>query len=130
MYLLKKNELILTVSDKLKKAKMSFKIENRKVIEDVIRDLESASKGDMWKEFELRFQEVHSDFYDKLNKLFPNLTPNELKLCAFLRLNMSTKDIAAITFLTVNSINIARHRLRKKLDMDKDESLIVFLTSL
>lgn len=130
MYLLKKNELILSVSEKLKKAKMNFKTENRKMVEDVIRDLESASKGDMWKEFELRFQEVHTDFYNKLNELFPNLTPNELKLCAFLRLNMSTKDIAAITFMSVNSINIARHRLRKKLDMDKDESLIIFLTSL
>lgn len=130
MYLLKKNELILTVCDKLKKAKSSFKLENRAMVEDVIRDLESASKGDMWKEFELRFQEVHSDFYDKLNRLFPNLTPNELKLCAFLRLNMSTKDIAAITFLSINGINIARHRLRKKLNMDKDESLIIFLSTL
>jgi tetratricopeptide (TPR) repeat protein len=127
MYLLKKNELILIVTDKLKKAKMSFKVENRKVVEDVIRDLEMASKGDIWKEFELRFQEVHSDFYNKLNELFPSLTPNELKLCAFLRLNMSTKDIAAITFLSVNSINIARHRLRKKLNIDQDENLIVFL---
>jgi len=130
MYLLKKNELILNVTDKLRKSKMGFKVENRKVVEDVIRDLETASKGDFWKEFELRFQEVHSDFYNKLNELFPNLTPNELKLCAFLRLNMSTKDIAAITFLSVNSINIARHRLRKKLNIDQDENLIVFLSSL
>ncbi len=121
--------MILNVSDKLKKAKMSFKVENRKVVEDVIRDLEASSKGDFWKEFELRFQEVHSDFYHKLNELFPNLTPNELKLCAFLRLNMSTKDIAAITFLSINSINIARHRLRKKLNIDQDENLIVFLSS-
>nr|NQU93966.1 hypothetical protein [Bacteroidota bacterium] len=130
MYLLKKNELILTVSDKLKKARLSFKVENRKVVEDVIRDLETASKGDTWKEFELRFQEVHSDFYEKLNELFPTLTPNELKLCAFLRLNMSTKDIAAITFLSVNGINIARHRLRKKLNIEQEENLITFLTSL
>ena len=130
MYLLKKNELIHSVCDKLKKAKMSFKVENRILVEDVIRDLESASKGDIWKEFELRFQEVHSDFYKKLNELFPNLTPNELKLCAFLRLNMSSKDIAAITFLSVNSINIARHRLRKKLNIEQEENLIIFLSGL
>ncbi len=130
MYLLRKNELILSVTDKLKKAKMSFKLENRKLVEDVIRDLEAASKGDIWKEFELRFQEVHSDFYKKLNEMFPDLSPNELKLCAFLRLNMSTKDIAAITFMSVNSINIARHRLRKKLNIEQDENLITFLSSL
>jgi len=130
MYLLRKNELILMVTDKLKKAKLSFKLENRKLVEDVIRDLESASKGDIWKEFELRFQEVHSDFYKKLNEMYPDLSPNELKLCAFLRLNMSTKDIAAITFLSVNSINIARHRLRKRLNIEQDENLITFLSSL
>lgn len=130
MYLLKKNELIHLVTDKLKKAKMSFKTENRVLIEEVIKDLEAASKGDIWKEFELRFNEVHSDFYKKLNEMFPNLSPNELKLCAFLRLNMSSKDIAAITFLSVNSINIARHRLRKKLNIDQEENLIMFLLSI
>jgi len=130
MYLLRKNELILMVTDKLKKAKLSFKLENRKLVEDVIHDLESASKGDIWKEFELRFQEVHSDFYKKLNEMYPDLSPNELKLCAFLRLNMSTKDIAAITFLSVNSINIARHRLRKRLNIEQDENLITYLSSL
>jgi DNA-binding CsgD family transcriptional regulator len=109
---------------------MNFKVENRKVVEDVITELESASRGDTWKEFELRFKEVHSDFYKKLNELYPNLTPSELKLCAFLRLNMSSKDIAAITFLSINGINIARHRLRKKLNIDQDENLITFLSSL
>lgn len=130
MYLLKKNELIHLVTDKLKKARLSFKVENRALIEEVIKDLDAASKGDIWKEFELRFNEVHSDFYKKLNEMFPNLSPNELKLCAFLRLNMSSKDIAAITFLSVNSINIARHRLRKKLNIDQDENLITFLLSI
>lgn len=130
LFLLKKNELIHNVSDKLKKVRMNFKVENRKVVEDVIHELESASKGDTWKEFELRFKEVHSDFYKKLMELYPNLTPGELKLCAFLRLNMSSKDIAAITFLSINGINIARHRLRKKLNIEQDENLITFLSSL
>lgn len=130
LFLLKKNELIHNVSDKLKKVRMNFKVENRKVVEDVISELEAASKGDTWKEFELRFKEVHNDFYKKLNQLYPDLTPGELKLCAFLRLNMSSKDIAAITFLSINGINIARHRLRKKLNIEQDENLITFLSSL
>ena len=130
MYLLKKNELIVNITEKLKKAKNSFKPENRKIADDVIRELEMSSTTDTWKEFELRFQEVHSDFYDKLNKGFPDLSPNELKLCAFLRLNMSTKEIAALTYLSVNSINIARHRLRKKLNIEHDENLITYLSQL
>lgn len=130
MYLLKKNELIVNIIEKLKIAKLEFKPENRKIADDIIRELESSSTKDTWKEFELRFMDVHSDFYDKLNNLFPDLSPNELKLCAFLRLNMSTKEIASITYLSVNSINIARHRLRKKLNIEQEENLITYLSQL
>nr|NQU93192.1 tetratricopeptide repeat protein [Bacteroidota bacterium] len=130
LYLLKKNEFILNISQKLKKARFVFKQDGRKVAEEIIRDLEINLSTDSWKEFEVRFQEVHSDFYKKLIDNYPDLSPNELKLCAFLRLNMSTKEIAAITYLSANSINMARYRLRKKLNIDQDENLIVFLSSL
>ncbi len=98
MYLLSKNEFITTTAEKLTKAKMNFKKENQKIIQDVIRDLLLNSSKDVWKEFEVRFQEVHSDFYNNLNKQFPELTPNEKKISAFLRLNMSTKEISTITY--------------------------------
>jgi len=130
MYLLRKNEMIMNITARLKKARLTYKPENRKTAEDIIRELEQGITKDTWKEFELRFQDVHSDFYDKLNTLYPDLSPNELRLCAFLRLNMTTKDIAAITYLSVNSINVARHRLRKKLDIDQDENLIKYLSQL
>ncbi len=107
---------------------MNFKKENQKIIQDVIRDLLLNSSKDVWKEFEVRFQEVHSDFYDNLNKRFPDLTPNEKKICAFLRLNMSTKDISAITYQSLRSINMARFRLRKKIGLDTDENLVTFLS--
>jgi DNA-binding CsgD family transcriptional regulator len=62
---------------------------------------------------------------------YPDLTPNEKKICAFLRLNMSTKDIAAITHQSVHSLNVARTRLRKKLGIDgTDENLVNFLNRL
>ena len=130
MYLLSKNEFITTTAEKLTKAKMSFKKENQKIIQDIIRDLLLNSSKDVWKEFEVRFQEVHSDFYDNLNKKFPDLTPNEKKICAFLRLNMSTKDISAITYQSVRSIDMARFRLRKKIELDTDENLVSFLSQI
>lgn len=130
MYLLSKNEFITSTAEKLTKAKISFKKENQKIIQDVIRDLLLNSSKDVWKEFELRFQEVHSEFYQNLNKKFPDLTPNEKKICAFLRLNMSTKDISAITYQSVRSIDMARFRLRKKLELDSDDNLITFLSHL
>ncbi len=130
MYLLSKNEFITTTAEKLTKAKMGFKKENQKIIQDVIRDLLMNSSKDVWKEFEVRFQQVHSEFYDNLNNSFPDLTPNEKKICAFLRLNMSTKDIAAITYQSVRSINMARFRLRKKIELESDENLVSYLSQL
>lgn len=130
LYLLKKNEFILSISEKLKGIIPEIKVQNKKHIADVIQELEKGSSTDAWKEFEMRFQEVHNTFFDKLNKMAPGLTPNELRLCAFLRLNMSTKDIAAITYQSVKSIDMARFRLRKKLDIDKDENLVSFLAKL
>jgi len=130
MYLLRKNEFITSTAEKLTKAKIHFKKENQKIIQDVVRDLLLNSSKDVWKEFEVRFQQVHSDFYDNLNQKFPDLTPNEKKVCAFLRLNMSTKDISAITYQSVRSINMARFRLRGKMGLVSDENLVVYLSKL
>jgi tetratricopeptide (TPR) repeat protein len=130
MYLLKKNEFIISISDKLKKTKYDFKPENRLIIDKIIRELEFSSKEINWKDFELRFQDVHTGFYKELNKQFPDLSPNELRLCAFLRLNMTTKEISAITFQSEQSISMARFRLRKKMEIDNYDNLIAFLTQL
>ncbi len=64
---------------------------------------------------------MHTDFYKKLNEQFPNLSANEKKLCAFLKLNMSTKDIGSITYQSVKSISVARSRLRKKLNIESED---------
>ncbi len=131
MYLLKKNELITGISEKLIKSKLDFKIENQKIIQEIINELKSSQDKDIWSEFEAHFTQVHIEFYNRLNELFPNLSSNEKKLCAFLRLNMSTKDISAITYQSVNSITVARSRLRKKLDIQGDDiNLINFLMQL
>lgn len=94
---------------------------------DIIRDYQSSLMEQSWQQFEVQFSEVHKEFENNLNERFPKLTPNEKRLCTFLRLNMTTKDIASITYADVNSINVARTRLRKKLGLDREENLITFL---
>ena len=131
LFLLKRNELIGHIAERLLKAKPTFKQENQQVIQEIVRDLQASHDEHNWAAFEAHFTRVHSTFYKTLQERFPELTPNERKLCAFLRLNMSTKDISAITQQTVNSITVARSRLRKKLGIDGDEAnLIDFLQSL
>lgn len=131
MYLVKKNELINFISEKLLKIKSEFKTKNQLVIQDIVLNLQSNVDTDIWKIFEQRFREVHREFYRKLNQKFPDLTENDKNLCALLRLNMSTKEIAAITHQNPGSIEVARTRLRKKLDLSqRDINLHTFLSNL
>jgi DNA-binding CsgD family transcriptional regulator len=78
-------------------------------------------------EFEEKFSEINDTFYKRLNLKHPGLTPNDMKLCAFLRLNLSTKEICAITYQTPNAIDVARHRLRKKLGLGQSGNLVAEL---
>ncbi|MCK5700724.1 MAG: hypothetical protein KAI29_06210, partial [Cyclobacteriaceae bacterium] len=130
MYMARTSEFITGISEKLLKSKIYFAKDNQDVIHRIITELQSYIDQDTWIEFELRFQQVHNDFYTKLNELYPDLTANEKKLCAFLRLNMTTKEISAITYQSTNSIIVARSRLRKKLGIERDENLVSYLENL
>lgn len=83
-----------------------------------------------WEEFEVLFLRVNPCFYNNLNERFPTLTINERKLCVFLKLNMSNKDIANITFQSEEALKKARMRLRKKLELERDENLTSFIQSI
>ncbi len=125
MYLVRKNELINSVAERLLPLQRNTSSENKKIIQDIIIDLQREGDNDSWKEFELRFNQVHSEFYSTLRKLYPDLSPADEKLCAFLRLNMSSKEIAAITQQSIKSVEVARSRLRKKLNLTNTSSNLV-----
>jgi tetratricopeptide (TPR) repeat protein len=129
-YMLEKNDLINMASEKLNQIKDKFKPENRNILNEVIIELQSATDDDIWEEFEVRFNQVHSNFYKNLRKDFPGLSPSEQKLAAFLRLNMNTKEIATILHQSPKSIETSRNRLRKKLNIvNKEVTLFEFLSN-
>lgn len=130
MYLVKQNEFIISLAQRLKEFKTDLNKDKQSVFQEILNDLKYNSSHKVWNEFEVRFKEVYNDFYDSLYKLYPDLSPNEIKICAFLRLNMTTKDISLITHQSVKTINTARFRLRKKLNIDTQENLINFLSQL
>lgn len=130
MYLLKKNEFLNTILDKLNNLKEDIPVEEKAAMRQLIASIHSNIDESSWEEFEVRFQNVHQDFYKKLNEVYPNLSPNETKICSFLRLNMSTKEISSITFQSVKSIEVARTRLRKKLGLERDDNLVSLLQKL
>ncbi len=127
MYLNKMNEQVVRIAEKLQSLQIEEDSDNSKIIRSIAYELKQGSGSDSLKEFEMRFQNVHNDFYRNLTDKFPDLTPNELKLCAYLRLNMSTKDISSLTYQNENSIGVARTRLRQKFGITRQDNLITFL---
>jgi PAS domain S-box-containing protein len=99
-------------------------------INTLISDYKRISYNSNWDEFEILFEKVHSSFYEKLNTQFPTLTANERKICAFSKLNMSSKEIAQITFQSDEALKKARLRLRQKLEISRETNLVTFLQNI
>jgi len=128
MNLIRNIEANSNLFDELSSLNATAKDEQKEKIGKIIRTYKIKSQDKGWKEFELRFGQVHKSFYQNLSKRFPDLSPNDKKICAFLRLNMTSKDIALLTYKSVNTINQARKRLRKKMNLSPEENLITYLS--
>jgi len=129
MQLLKNKEFILEVQQKIGAAisKTNSEKELKRLIKTI--DLE-LSDIDYWDQFSYHFEQVHGNYLNKIKEINVKLSPNELKLVAFLRMNMSSKEISKLMNITVRGVEIARYRLRKKFNLDRGENLVNFLISL
>lgn len=88
---------------------------------------ENRTAEDEWAVFQSNFDRIHERFFRKLKEQYPELTPGDLRLCALLRLNMPTKDVARMQNLTIRGVEAARYRLRKKLNLPEGQSLVDFM---
>ncbi|AYN66410.1 Two component regulator three Y domain-containing protein [Euzebyella marina] len=126
MSVAKKNELILELKDLMVLNKDAFS--NKQRYRSLTKKLDSSINEDEdWKQFEVNFKELHNDFFENLLRQYPRLTPKDLKLCAYLKMNLSTKEIAPLMAITVRGVEIHRYRLRKKLGIDSSQNLSNFL---
>lgn len=124
-----KNEMLTKVRQKLSKVtqKMIHQ-ESKQQVEALIKTLEKDMvRDDEWEKFELSFDQVHEDFLKKLRTTFSDLSPKDLKLCAYLRMNLSSKEIAPLLNISIRGVEISRYRLRRKLDIDRDKNLTEFM---
>ncbi|UTW67787.1 hypothetical protein KFE94_06660 [bacterium SCSIO 12643] len=132
---LKNKELTLAVMGQLKQTKSLDKLEEQlAVIEDkapkklkpelqkLISEVSRDNGPLLWKEFELRFSNVHNEFYERLKERAPDLTPAEIKVCSFLKLGLNSKEISALLFKTPASIEVDRARIRKKLGLTNSKT--------
>lgn len=132
MSLMKQNEMLSEISRKIIHIQdEAIHDETRDALRKVGKELQKSTDEETLKEFSLRFKEVHKDFYDSLLQKYPDLTPSELKLCAFLKLNMTTKEISELTGQRLNTLENARYRLRQKLGISNSEvNLVTFLAQI
>lgn len=124
------NEFHGRIIDSLGGLRRDLPDNDRPVLDDTLRQLRTFNERAVTEDFRTAFDRVHPSFFRTLERECPQLTKNDHRLCAFLLLGMSTKEIAALTFREVRSIESSRLRLRKKLNLPSGTSLYDFLNSL
>lgn len=83
-----------------------------------------------WEIFETNLNQIHNEFIINLSKKYPQLTPKDIKLCVYLKMNLSSKEIAPMMNISFRGVELHRYRLRKKLNLTQDENLSKFLLTL
>lgn len=125
MNIVKRNELLNVIKVELTKSRSMTEVK------DVIRLINtSLNNTSDWKLFEEAFNNVDKDFMKRVKNLHPSITPNDLRLCAYLRLNLSSKEIAPLLNISHKSVEVKRYRLRKKMGLEHNQSLSNYIIEL
>jgi len=132
MDLIRKNKFLAKIKEELEKTRMTSTDEQSKekilsLMSKIDKDIDHNKQ---WEVFETAFDDVHEDFLNRLKARFPTLTPKELRLCAYLRMNISTKEIAPLMNISIRGVEICRYRVRKKLNIDRDTNLTSLIIDL
>ncbi|MDT0676565.1 triple tyrosine motif-containing protein [Autumnicola musiva] len=121
MSLIKKNEFLSDIKNRLQKSEST---QVNSVIKTIDKDI---SEEDNWKFFKKAFSNADKDFFKKMKRKHPELTSNDLKLCAYLRLNLTSKEIAPLLNISTKSVEIKRYRLRKKMNLPREVNLTNYI---
>lgn len=126
--ILNKNEFITGVKDHLKSISKKSSQDVSKELTQIVHDIEGNLSSDQdWEHFQQHFDNVHGDFSRRFRAAYPTLSPQDMKLSAYLRMNLSTKEIANLLNISVRGVEISRYRLRKKLKLDRKLNLQEFI---
>lgn len=128
LHVIDKNKILEGIKHKLQDTLDKDPREQKKNIRNLIKLIEFNFVQDTdWDDFKKNFEKVHEGFFQKLNSKSKDLTPAELRLASLMRMNLSSKDIASTLNISQDSLRISRYRLRKKLALEKGESLQQFI---
>ncbi len=131
LHLMQKGELLSNVKDELLRIKKTSSNRPDDDFKKIISILKEENKLDKdWEQFAVHFDTVHTGFIKMLKQKYPHVSAHELKLCAYLRMNLSSKEIAQLENISVRGVEISRYRLRKKLQIPTETNLFDFLLQL
>jgi hypothetical protein len=129
MHLVQRGKLLSNIKDEL--IRLQRNIDNPTSIQEfkkVIRMLgDDENNEEDWEHFSIHFDQVHSNFLTNLKNRYPTLSSTDLKLCAYLRMNLTSKEIAQLMTISLRGVEISRYRLRKKLSIPTDANLYDYL---
>lgn len=126
-----KNEIFQDLKQSIQDLKKKPAISIDKKVQDLDRMINQSLHIDKdWEDFKLYFEQVHKNFFNLLKENCPNLSSSELKLCALIRLNLNMKESAAILGISPESVKTARYRIRRKLDLEREASILDYLIKL
>ncbi len=126
--MVQKNEMMEEMKEKVENLKKEVSSRELNSLSRLVD--QSFSLDEDWKQFKMHFEEVHSGFYHILKERYSDLTPNEMRLSALVKLNLTIKEMAAILGISPDSVKTARYRLRKKLDLNTEDNLTEFMIAL
>jgi DNA-binding CsgD family transcriptional regulator len=129
---IKKNKFLISLKKDMQKNNAEMKSEaaksqNKKLVRKIDNEINNEKN---WKVFETHFTNVHEEFLSKLKQQYPQISPAELRLCACLRMNISSKEIASLLNISVRGVEASRYRLRKALDLDRETNLTDFILTI
>ena len=128
LHIIQKNEVLLELKEKLDHIQHQPNTQTPSEINQLQNLISySFSLDKDWDDFKTIFEQVHQDFFSKLQEKYTDLTAGELKLCALLKLNLNSQDIATILGISQDSLRVTRYRLRKKLQLEKGVNLVNFM---
>lgn len=126
--MIQKNTILNDVKTEIKNIYSDIPEKYRKSLQRIINKISFAQNSEKdWEKFKLYFEQINKDFYDKLKKINSDLSDNDLRICALIKLNLSPKEIAKVLNIAPNSIKSSRYRLKKKLALDTKDDLEMFV---
>lgn len=125
--LARQNEFLLFIREKIAALQKYTSTNGKQLIYELTEKINSQIKEYSWENFEQKFNDLNPEFLNILGKKYPQLSPTERKLCCLIKMGLSSKEIAAITFQEPASVDVARSRIRQKLELGKETNLSNFL---